>query len=897
MKSFAWYDLQVIICSGIMMVYYWLVLRNKRFHQYNRFYILASFFLSFIIPLIKIQLDKNESQKAVVQFIYVLADYNASIDEAVATKGFQLSWNMVAIAAYAIVSAFFLFSLILALLRIRKLLKQYSCKSLGDVYLILTNVKGTPFSFFKYIFWNEEIDLQTATGQQILQHELTHVKEKHSIDTIITQVVMIFGWFNPFFWWARKELQMIHEFIADKKSVDNGDATSLAKMLLAATYPQQQFLLTNSFFFSPIKRRLLMITNNKNPRFSYMRRVVVLPLMAVVILLFSFRMKHESSSGFKGLANELLGNADTSLNPTGIGILQVEMDEYETILKNIVMTKTLKNGKTITVFNGSKTVETKRAYEIWQAMSTEQREKATQVNFVKLPPSKRNTLSVAQFEKFKNENQYGIWIDDKHVPNTVLNNYKASDFAMNDESNLTGGAKIGKKYNVQVGLYTEKYFKNSIRKDTAIYITKKLSSANKAISSVVAGNDSITILAMDIKPSPLYIVDGKKITAEEYKKILPLNIFSINVLKDNATTLKYGDDGKNGVVEITSKRAFKEGLPLDYKDFLNRNKEVRSIHWSNDNKNVTVNLNDGTSETYLLWVAESKQRATDKYGALPIAPPPPASPRIVTGVASKHPVGDNKESFDKVFTVAQVPAAFPGGVEAWRKYLQRNLNRDLPVKNGAPAGKYEVQLSFIVDDKGIVSNVKTENDPGYGTTDEAMRVIKKGPNWVPAKQNGKNVTSLVKQTITFVVEEEISVPKTNKPLQPSSGYFKNNNADKIIVARKFGINKIPNTKIVERNDGIVIRNTGTDKVKCLAEGTVTAVLEIEPNSKAVILKSGDYYTVYNNLTDIDVKQGKKITKGTVVGAVAINESGNYEFGFSVMKNNKKFIDPESWLIN
>ena len=293
MKSFAWYDLQVMICSAILMGYYFLVLRNKRFHQYNRFYLLALFFLSFLIPLIKIQLDKMGSRPAVVQFIYVLADYNASIDAAVAQKGFQVNWDLMLELAYIAVSVAFLLLFVRALIRIRTLLQQYDCKDLGDVYLILTNVRGTPFSFFRYIFWNEEIDLQSATGQQILQHELTHVKEKHSVDNIITQVVMIFGWFNPFFWWARKELQMIHEFIADQKSVDKGDASALAAMLLTAIYPQQQYLLTNSFFFSPIKRRILMITNNKNPRFSYLRRVIVLPLMAVVVMLFAFRMKEQ----------------------------------------------------------------------------------------------------------------------------------------------------------------------------------------------------------------------------------------------------------------------------------------------------------------------------------------------------------------------------------------------------------------------------------------------------------------------------------------------------------------------------------------------------------------------------------------------------------------------------
>ena len=113
-----------------------------------------------------------------------------------------------------------------------------------------------------------------------------------------------------------------------------------------------------------------------------------------------------------------------------------------------------------------------------------------------------------------------------------------------------------------------------------------------------------------------------------------------------------------------------------------------------------------------------------------------------------------EEDYDKVFTVVQIAAEFPGGVGAWAKYLERNLNRDLPVENGAPAGKYTVVVSFIVSKDGIISDVVAENDPGYGTKAEAVRVIQKGPNWKPAVQNGRNVIYRHKQSITFQVSEE-----------------------------------------------------------------------------------------------------------------------------------------------
>lgn len=109
---------------------------------------------------------------------------------------------------------------------------------------------------------------------------------------------------------------------------------------------------------------------------------------------------------------------------------------------------------------------------------------------------------------------------------------------------------------------------------------------------------------------------------------------------------------------------------------------------------------------------------------------------------------------EKTFYIVQNPAEFPGGLPAWTKYLERNLNRDLPINNGAPAGRYTVVVSFTVDKNGVISDVIAENNPGYGTDLEAVRVIQKGPSWKPAVQNGRNVIYRHKQSITFQVAED-----------------------------------------------------------------------------------------------------------------------------------------------
>ncbi len=111
------------------------------------------------------------------------------------------------------------------------------------------------------------------------------------------------------------------------------------------------------------------------------------------------------------------------------------------------------------------------------------------------------------------------------------------------------------------------------------------------------------------------------------------------------------------------------------------------------------------------------------------------------------------EDYDKEFKNVQIEAKFPGGEKEWRKFLERNLDNNAPVDNGAPPGRYSVLVSFIVDKGGNVSEVKAENNPGYGTAEEAVRVIKRGPKWVPAVQNGRNVIYRQRQSITFVVEE------------------------------------------------------------------------------------------------------------------------------------------------
>jgi periplasmic protein TonB len=123
------------------------------------------------------------------------------------------------------------------------------------------------------------------------------------------------------------------------------------------------------------------------------------------------------------------------------------------------------------------------------------------------------------------------------------------------------------------------------------------------------------------------------------------------------------------------------------------------------------------------------------------------------GTGPVEEVKKDETDYEQIFKKVEQEADFPGGRTAWQKYLERNLNSSAPTDAGAPGGLYTVSVTFVVERDGTITDVKAMNDPGYGTAEEAVRVIKKGPKWTPAVQNGRNVRFQAVQKVTFQVEE------------------------------------------------------------------------------------------------------------------------------------------------
>jgi TonB-dependent SusC/RagA subfamily outer membrane receptor len=540
-----YYLLQVLVCSAVLMVYYLLVLRNKKFHQYNRFYLLGVALVSWIVPLIKIFWQQERSGVRQVDLLNVVAVNNSEIEAMVTSRQHSLDWVSLLPHLYVGVSVFLAVAMLVSLYRIYKIYTTHECSNLQQFYLVMTRVKGTPFSFFSYIFWNAEIDIQTPAGKQILQHELTHVTQYHSIDKIVIQLNLIAGWFNPFFWLLKKELDMIHEFIADKKSVEHGDTASLAQMLLTTAYPGQQFPLTNPFFFSPIKRRLKMLTNVKNPSFSYARRIVVLPLLSIVVLLFSFRTKEEkmiAPVSMMDTTKKVMIVQGYKISPEDTLIASKGNNKSSVVIKMDAAGGTSNGQKPLFILDGEVISES--------VMSVIDPNKIESINILK------DASAVAVFgEKGKGgvvqiTTKKGKTNDAPATGRIVVRGMPLDNSSTFDERVLiisdtvqTNGKTILLKSN---NLKDVRFMENSL-KDIQFMEKGLVESGKKSGVTFSVGPD--------FKESPsLIFVDGEKKTKKEMDALSPDQIKSVQILKGESAIKEYGAEAKDGVIKITTKK-------------------------------------------------------------------------------------------------------------------------------------------------------------------------------------------------------------------------------------------------------------------------------------------------------------------------------------------------------
>lgn len=290
------YLLESAFCLSCFYAFYWLFLRKKTFFQWNRWYLLLTPALAFLIPALYIPLKRPVPKPAPVLDLPALVVHTQSAPMAVYRQLEQPLASETGITLGVLFGLVYkIGAVLLAMLLIYRLLRLYfmikSCKIIPQQGHLLAHTRddSAPVaSFFSLIFWHK-----TPSNERerlILEHEMVHVRQWHSLDVLFMEALVIWQWFNPLVYLYRRSLQAVHEYIADDYVVRNTRQKYLYASLLAQEYRDRAHPDLMNTFHAQLKNRLTMLAKNPSPRMQGAFYLLSFPLALSLMLLFSFRL-------------------------------------------------------------------------------------------------------------------------------------------------------------------------------------------------------------------------------------------------------------------------------------------------------------------------------------------------------------------------------------------------------------------------------------------------------------------------------------------------------------------------------------------------------------------------------------------------------------------------------
>ena len=279
MGTFIVYLLKAGIWTGIFLLVYWLFLSKETFYRFNRYYLLAGLLLPFLIPFM--QLKYTVEIAAPTSF-----DLPAAPVEALSVNA-PFDWTLALLMIYACGIVIIAVRYFVGLQKLVGLLLSQTVRKIGKFRIVDSPAFRHPFSVFNCIFINSRVTTELAQ-KMILEHEQTHIRQKHWMDLAIGSLICILQWFNPFAWLCVKAVKQNHEYLADRSVLRNGySPTYYRAVLLTYTLNVHASALVPSFAHAGKLNRFLMM---KKPASNPLRKgsaLLIFPVLAVFLWAFA----------------------------------------------------------------------------------------------------------------------------------------------------------------------------------------------------------------------------------------------------------------------------------------------------------------------------------------------------------------------------------------------------------------------------------------------------------------------------------------------------------------------------------------------------------------------------------------------------------------------------------
>ena len=299
------YILKSAAILTVLFAFYKVFLENTSIHNFKRFYLFGSLLAAFLIPLITFT--------SYVEVSPIIATYTEATPQVTHTEIEKTIkyWSIVLWTVYGMGVLFFgikffrnLFNLIQ---QIRKNPKYKNTPFIN----VLLNETVIPHTFFNYIFLNKKQFENREIPQEVIFHEETHARQKHSLDILFVALLQIVFWFNPLFYFIKKSIKLNHEFLADRAVLNAGAKISeYQKILLAFSSNAVTPSLAHSLNYSSIKKRFTVMKTHTSQRAIWLRCLLILPLLSVLIYGFSSKEIIQKSAEKTELANEKATDAE-----------------------------------------------------------------------------------------------------------------------------------------------------------------------------------------------------------------------------------------------------------------------------------------------------------------------------------------------------------------------------------------------------------------------------------------------------------------------------------------------------------------------------------------------------------------------------------------------------------
>ena len=478
---------------AIFYAFFLLVMRRTSFFRFNRIALLLGTVACHLLPLLRLR------TVLLPETVSIQVGELEMMDVAEAASA-PFPWIPVLYAAGA---ASVLVLSALSLARTRRIIRSGSQEPCDGCRLTLVDRDVPSFS------WGRNVVMSRGDYEKypaILGHELQHIRAHHSLDILLMTAVNAVHWFNPLAWMARAELKLLHEYEADEGLIRKGiDATSYQLLLVRKAVGEQRFSLANGFNHAKLKQRITMMHKKQTPgrvRFAY---AAVLPILAATMFVCN-------------PARARIVSADN------VTLAEAPVNEPVTINQNPPAGDSVPfaNVEVHPKFQGGDAVE----FSKWVAAN---------MNYPK--------------EAFEDGIQGRVMVSFKICEDGEVRDVRVLR-GVHELLDAEAVRVVSSSPKWEPGLVDGKPVNVTYSFPVVFKLRGEKNSGEVVNSFSVNGN--IMIRSTD-GAMPLIYLDGVKYTGD-LSKIDPATISSMEVLKDEKAIEKYGEEAKNGVILITTKK-------------------------------------------------------------------------------------------------------------------------------------------------------------------------------------------------------------------------------------------------------------------------------------------------------------------------------------------------------